>query len=250
MLIHKNPKKLGMFKFRTYYDEKGMKRELKDNNGDIVPAYEVTSPALSLDIDKDVHKRIYDFLKDHPIIKSGKYWAVVDRKKAEETKSEQALKSSSAIIEATKMNIKEIRDFGRLIGLPMTSGDDVLRARIINYANSQPEKFMEIYTDVDKDYRIFIAKALNKRILVKDRDAYTYNTQRIGLSETQVILWLKDNLDIMALLKDQLRRSEGDALQETTNNYKKEIIKDVEFVEEVEEVGVIEKKVTKLKKKK
>ena len=38
-----------------------------------------------------------------------------------------------------------------------------------------------------------------------EKDVFKYGTQVVGVSEDQVIKWLKDNKDIYALLKSQMR---------------------------------------------
>ena len=71
-------------------------------------------------------------------------------------------------------------------------------------ANDDPNRFSKIINDRDKDYRVFIEHAIDAKILNFVNGTYKYNTETIGLTEDQVVLWLKDNKDIHALLRKQM----------------------------------------------
>jgi hypothetical protein len=83
--------------------------------------------------------------------------------------------------------------------------DTMLKAKIIQFANSSPNKFLSLTDDIDQEYRIFLKKAENKRVLTRVNGVWKHGSLNIGLSDDQAIVWLKDNADVYALLRKQLR---------------------------------------------
>ena len=63
---------------------------------------------------------------------------------------------------------------------------------------------MSVWFDEDKHYRVFVLEAQQAKIINWEKDVFKYGSQTVGISEDQVIKWLKDNKDIFALLKNQL----------------------------------------------
>ena len=63
---------------------------------------------------------------------------------------------------------------------------------------------MSMWFDEDKHYRVFLLEAQQNKVINWEKDVFKYGSQTIGISEDQVIKWLKDNKDIFALLKNQL----------------------------------------------
>ena len=64
---------------------------------------------------------------------------------------------------------------------------------------------MALWFDDDRHYRLFVMEAQEGGIIKWEKDVFKYGTQVVGVSEDQVIKWLKDNKDIYALLKSQMR---------------------------------------------
>ena len=62
-----NPSKFNYCKFGNYKDREGRIRELVDINGITVSGFEMFQAVVSLDINKDHDRRLYEFLKDHPL---------------------------------------------------------------------------------------------------------------------------------------------------------------------------------------
>ena len=92
-----------------------------------------------------------------------------------------------------------------LTKMNLNSDTEVLRAKIIELAQKNPSKFMEIHFDPEKDYRVFIVDALKSKNLTYKNSTFMYGKEAIGTNEEQVIVWLKDNKDIFALIKHELR---------------------------------------------
>ena len=215
-----NPAKFNYCKFGTYKNKKGKIVKLIDPNGLEIEGFEMNNAILSLDINNEDDKRVYEFLKDHPLI-SG--FTIDDMRATEEKSAETALKSAEAITVASKLNFNEIRDLALLMGVGLDLDDMLVKAKVIQYANTSPENFLSLLNDIDKEHRVFLKKALNKDVLNKVNGVWKHGTNNIGLTDDQAIVWLKDNADIYALLKHQLRTGKEVVLEETKEEVKEEI---------------------------
>ena len=101
------------------------------------------------------------------------------------------------------------------MGLDPDIDETMLRAKIIQFANTTPEKFLGLTDDIDQEYRVFLKKAENKRVLTRVNGVWKHGSLNIGLSDDQAIVWLKDNADVYALLRRQLRTGKP-AVEELT----------------------------------
>ena len=205
LLQANNEKKFNYAKFRSYKDGRGRRVEYKDINGITGGGLEVTRAITTLDKNDEYDSWLIDWIKGHPFVKKGSF-RLIDMEADEEMAMDDILESANAVGVAAKLNTKEAKDFARLTGMNMNSRDDIIKARVIKLASDNPKKFNSIYNNKDKNELIFIKKALERELIVQAGGAYKYNTETIGLSEDQVVLWLKDNKDIYALLKAELRK--------------------------------------------
>ena len=197
------PEKFNYCKFGNYKDRQGRSVNLIDINDQMTDGYEMFQAVLSLDINQKQDKRVYTFLKDHPLI-SGKF-TIEDLRANEEKSAEGALKSAEAITKATELTMNAMKDLAVLIGMDSDIDDTMLKAKIIQFANETPDKFLSLINDMDQEYRIFLKKALAKDVLAKVNGVWKHGSLNIGLSDDQAIVWLKDNADLYAMLRHQLR---------------------------------------------
>ena len=198
----KKPEQFNYCKFGNYKDKQGRIVELIDINDQKTSGYEMFQALVSLDINQKQDRRIYEFLKDHPLI--GKF-QVDDVRANEEKNAEGALKSAEAITKATNLSLAALNDLAVLMGLDPDIDETMLRAKIIQFANNTPEKFLGLTNDIDQEYRVFLKKAESKKVLLKINGVWKHGSLNIGLSDDQAIVWLKDNADVYALLRRQLR---------------------------------------------
>ena len=203
MIKSNNPDKFNYCKFGNYKDRDGRLKELIDINGIKVSGFEMFQAIVTLDINKEYDKRLYEFLKDHPLIR-GRF-TIEDISSNEQQKAKSSIESAKAITTASKLDERDLRDLSLILGVDSKMEEMLLRAKVIQIANENPEKFMSYLNDIDKEHRIFLKKALDKKILNKVNGVWKHNTLNIGLTEDQAIVWLKDNGDTYALLKHQLR---------------------------------------------
>ena len=203
---HRKHDKISNFNLGSQYkDASGKLHKLKDING--LEQQFVTSSAsfiLNKSIEGDVLTD--NWLKNHPDIKAN--WERTDMQQKEELDTKNTLDAAQAVIEAAKMNVKDVVDFAKLSKMNIRSNTEVLRAKIIKMAQDNPEQFMSVHFDPEKDYRVFIVDALKSKNLSYKNSTFMYGKEAIGTNEEQVIVWLKEHKDIFALIKHELRGEE------------------------------------------
>ena len=151
----RNVEKFNYVKFGNYKDERGKNRILIDPNGEEVAGYEMFHAVKSLDINDEDDKRIYEFLKDHPLIKGGGKFVVQDMRAEQEKAAEDSIESAKAITTASQLNINELKNLSVLMGLSPNLDDMMLKAKIIQFASDNATKFLATLNDVDKEHRVF-----------------------------------------------------------------------------------------------
>ena len=203
LIKSKNPKGFNYCKFGNYKDKQGRTVVLVDINDQKIDGYEMVQAVVSLDINQKQDKRIYDFVKDHPLIRG--QFVIEDLRAKEEKNAEGALKSAEAITKATELTDNAMRDLALLMGMDFDIDDTMLKAKIIQFSNQSPEKFLSLVNDMDQEYRIFLKKALNKKVLNNINGVWKHGSLNIGLSDDQAIVWLKENADLYAMLRHQVR---------------------------------------------
>lgn len=211
LIKSKKPSKFNYCKFGTYKNSKGKIIELIDPNGNVTTGYEMFNAVVSLDIKDEDDNRIYEFLKNHPLISKG--FVIEDLFEKESNQAEVALAKADSVTAAANLSKKEIENLCRLIGLNGDWDDNVRKAKVISYASDNPKRFLDYLNDVDAPFRIFIKDAIDANIFSKVNGVYKYGTSSIGLTEDQSIQWLKDNADIHALLKNQLRGNKVEVVE-------------------------------------
>ncbi len=202
-----NLKDFSYYQFANYKLRNGKRVVYKDINGEET-ALKFTNPTILLDMDNEGQELIDNFLKNHPSVLYNE-WKRTDLKAQEKEKTKDTLESARAVIEAAKMSEKEVIQYATLKRMNLSSETDVLRAKIITIAQNAPETFMETHFDPEKDLRVFIVEAVKERKIDYKNSTYFYGKEAIGTNEEQVLVWLKDNKDILAILKNEIR---GDKL--------------------------------------
>ena len=178
----------------SYKDPKqrGLKKIFRDINGE-EQEFIMKSTSTVFDISDDYDKQCYEWLINYPGIESQLIFE--DTIQQEMVATESMVESAEAIQIAVAMSDKEILDFCKLTGI---------KAQVIKMANDDPNRFSRIMNDRDKEYRVFIENAIDAKKINFVNGTYKYNTETIGLTEDQVVQWLKDNKDIHALLRKEM----------------------------------------------
>jgi len=199
----KAPTRMSYVFFGNYKDKTGKTHTYTDVNGAAHRGFPNTQPVIRLNINEEHHKLVDDFLQEHPLVVNGS-WIREDSIVRQEEEAHAIMTSANAVMEAAKLNMKEVRDLARLLGLNLDSRDDILKAHVLKIAAEQPQNFMSLWFDEDRHYRLFVMESQASGVIKWEKDVFKYGTQVIGVSEDQVIKWLKDNKDIYALLKSQM----------------------------------------------
>jgi len=199
----KNPQRMSYVFFGNYKDKTGKLHTYTDVNGVAHRGFPNTNPVIRLDIMQEHHKLADEFLTNHPLVENGS-WIREDSIQRQEQEASAIMSSANAVMEAAKLNMAEVRELARLLGLNLDSRDDILKAHVLKIAAEQPDNFMRVWFDDDRHYRVFVLESQQAGVIKWEKDTFKYGTQTIGVSEDQVIQWFKDNKDIFALLKSQL----------------------------------------------
>ena len=194
--------------FGNYKDKTGKTHTYTDVNGVAHRGFPNTQPVIRLNINLEHHKLVDDFLQGHPLVENGA-WIRDDAIVRQEQEANAIMTSANAVMEAAKLNMAEVRELARLLGLNLDSRDDILKAHVLKIAAEQPDNFMRVWFDDDRHYRVFVLESQQAGVIKWEKDTFKYGTQTIGVSEDQVIQWFKDNKDIFALLKSQLYNGNG-----------------------------------------
>ena len=109
------PEKFNYCKFGNYKDSKGRNVNLVDVNDQMTDGFEMFQAVVSLDINKDHDRRLYEFLKDHPLIQ-GKF-TIEDVSSKEQRIAEQSIRSAEAVTTASDLKEKDLRDLALLMGI-------------------------------------------------------------------------------------------------------------------------------------
>jgi len=201
----RNPKRFAYLSLGSSYKDpadKGRRKVLKDINGD-VQEFTLRSSAIVFDVSDDYDKAVHDWLKGYPGILNKLIFE--DTIAKEVISTENMIKSADAIQLAVQMTDKDVLDFCKLTGIRTKDNSiEFVKAQVIKMANDSPSKFSSIINDRDKDYRVFIETAIEEKKINFVNGTYKYNAETIGLTEDQVIVWLKDNKDIHALLRKEM----------------------------------------------
>lgn len=182
--------------------DKGRRKVLHDINGERME-FVMRTTATVFDINDEYDKQVYTWLKNYPNINSMLIFE--DTIQQEMVNTDKMIVSAEAIQIAVGMSDKEILDFCKLTGIRTKDNSiEFIKAQVIKMANDDPNKFSRIINDRDKDYRVFIEHAIDAKLINFVNGTYKYNTETIGLTEDQVVQWLKDNKDIHALLRKEM----------------------------------------------
>ena len=201
----RDDKRFSYVKFGTYTKRNGKKAVLLNPDDLPVDGWEMSNAHTTLDIDNEYDKRIYDFLSEHPFVTENKHYELVDTKANVERQAKGVLESAEAVQIATSIKDNELSDLTKLFGIGTGHDSKIIRAKLIQMAGAAPSKFMEIYNDADKSYRVFLKKALEKKVIQKVNDVWKHGNYTLGISDEHAIAWLKDNSEVYAVMKNQVR---------------------------------------------
>lgn len=104
------------------------------------------------------------------------------------------------------MNLTEKKDMLRLFGEFVDSlSEDMVTGNIISKADADPKKFIAMWNDVNREYKVLIATLLQKRVLRRNGASIYHNDMSLGLNEELAIDFLKAevNTELLFQLKKE-----------------------------------------------
>ncbi len=209
----KDDKKFNYASFAAYKNKEGKTIKLLDPDGKEMEKWEMHSPMQGFDLENEYDARVWKYLQEHPLVKRAGF-TFIDSRQGQQDIAAKAIASAEAVTTATSMSPSEYDDMARLIGISKNFDDVITKAKILQYANSSPAKFLELFNNKDKDYYVFLKKAEEKNLLTFVNGVWKYGANSIGLTDETAIEWLKENKDIYALMRNQLRGNAPAAVSE------------------------------------
>lgn len=200
----KNDTKFNYASFAAYKNKEGKTVQLIDPDGQPVDKWELYQSMHAFDLENEHDARVWEYLKDHPLVHRGGF-ELIDARKGEQESAAKAILSAEAVTIANKLTPNEYDDMARLIGISENFDSVIKKARVLRYASEMPEKFLEVFNNVDKDYYVFLKKASQKGLIAFVNGVWKYKANSIGLTDEQAIEWFKDNKDVYALMKQDMR---------------------------------------------
>ena len=107
-------------------------------------------------------------------------------------KREQKYKAVQYVLEDAPSNY-HLRSM--LLGVDMTGMNDILvKDFLLDQAETNPGKVLEIYEAKDLSLKLLLLKALQKGVVVLDSGGiYRYNTSVLGMSESSSVAWMGES---------------------------------------------------------
>jgi uncharacterized protein (DUF1778 family) len=203
----RNIKKFNYMRLGNYHDKYGKLVKYIDINGVDLGGWDMTAPIVHLNIEEEHQNKLWEFIQGHPFVAQKKL-IVKDLYANRKNSAKRLLKSADCVQKATQMNDEQTKEFMVLAGLDSKQDIDLQKAQLIQFASTQPEKFLTILDDKDNPIKMFVKDALAKGVIKRVNGTYKYNKQTIGLTEDQAMHWFKENQDVYALLRKQARDAE------------------------------------------
>jgi hypothetical protein len=202
-----NPKRTGTITLRDYHDSTGMVVELKDQHGN-PRTVKYTRAVKYLNLDNPDDKLEYLHLKDHPLYVKGSKPLIKLVNHVQEAignidKQEAALEAK---YEVKNMTSSKAKAFARVLGINVNNVDDrVVKSKLYDFADNNSDKFMEAFNDPDRELKELAHRGKEKGIFtVKRTGAWYYRDQSMGTNIDNVVIWFKDNEDLLPNIRKEL----------------------------------------------
>jgi hypothetical protein len=201
-----NPKRTGTITVRDYTDETGTLREFKDEYGNQrVKKY--TKPLTVLRMDSKTDRLEYLHVKDHPIYVKGSHplLRIIDVVQEAEERTSNREAAIDAMIEARKLSGEKLINFARVLGINTNNVlESVLKDRLYDYAEKQPEGFLTALNDPNRLFKEILHKGKVKNVFTHKNNVWKYRETLMGANIDEAILWIKDNEDLLPSIRKEL----------------------------------------------
>ena len=179
----------------------------------------ISDSGKELDLSIPKHKLMYALLKTSKEVASNKeeinpavHTFYIEDENEEAVKKLTAIQSKKEAYSLfAEMTSKEVRDFLVLFGKSSDNvSDKVAEAKLGEMIDVNPEKFIKLYNDVNKEVKINLRKLVQKGIIRKEGKAYFYGEEGeaifLGSTEELAIVYLGEanNQDLYISLLTEL----------------------------------------------
>lgn len=178
-------------------------------------SYVVTNIGVELDINNNFDKFIFNWLKtfpelgeeQKPINYKQKFYYINTEQNAIDNKTKYNYKKE-AYIEFDKMSKEDKLFYNSYLGKPTINiSNEVLDSNIIEYLESNPEKFVTSIKSIDivRDYGI-VGMALEKSLIRREEGYYYYNEIKLGTELKEIIATINkpQNLELKIILREKV----------------------------------------------
>jgi|HubBroStandDraft_2_1064218.scaffolds.fasta_scaffold00002_107 hypothetical protein len=148
---------------------------------------------LWLDLNSREHIEMFEFLEMHPKMEGGMFrdknspamFVRLDELKEAKTKNQRKELRSAALMYATRMAEKDVRDFAAAMNWNELEDLDILKDRLTDIADKDPEFFRKFVDDPSVEYKAIIRRAIDANVIswvpVENKFIWTSNGTTIAL---------------------------------------------------------------------
>ena len=183
----------------------------------------ITGKGKTLDLDKEYDRFIYRLLRtssfitfDKNAIQPSHKFYIENEVKIDDEKASSHRYSTLAGNVVESMTPQEQREFLFLYGEnPNNKSNNAVYNLIYERLKKDPEKFMRMYEDKTREYRVILNKLVQYGIVRKKAGTYIYGDYTIGLSESSAIEFMtkSDNVDLYNEFRTQIAEKEKEKVK-------------------------------------
>lgn len=177
----------------------------------------ILKEGVSLDLNKEEHKVIWDWLKFQPCLAmsyeecqsqpAAEFYIHLQHKEAVKGISRKKMKyNAMKYIEEDNSSNYPLRV--KLLGINMDGEDPaVIENFLLDRADSDPSRIIKLYEDRFLSLRMLLMEAVEKRkIIIEPSGAYRYGTIFMGMTEDSVMDWMNnsENKSVVRLLEEDI----------------------------------------------
>jgi hypothetical protein len=135
------------------------------------------------------HKRVRDGLDD---LKPTANYVLINKEEEAQKANDYARTKRKAYKEFDKMSPKDMRKALRILGQSANNvGDEVVEARLNEFIENSPSKFLERWSDnPHRNTEYLIKEAVGSNVIRRNKTVYKYGTDTIGNTLEEAIAYL------------------------------------------------------------
>lgn len=204
---------------------------------------------LDLTVERDAKKwaviRLHPYLEGSPNNKNNiPTYKVLDEERRAEVKLAKRAIKRKASVNAEGLYGKELVDMCRMAGINTKMSPTRLSVAIVDFAEENPEKFMEYYDSPVRQQNFIFKNALEIGVITQDPIiGYLFRGLPLGQTEPQSVEYLKEHPQTSRAIASEVELKESDsvkAMYKDTGKPKDQ--KDVLVEQQAEEIAALRKR--------